>query len=114
MAEGIVLYQDMIDAEDLMEQYTELLHRLDDELPDAEDEYQRARHDRYLEIRAACGATAAREIVRGDPEVAPLRKERHRLSLQRQTANKELQRLTSRHLRLRDDVNREWGRPSNQ
>jgi hypothetical protein len=39
---------------------------------------------------------------------------RDRLSCMRQTANKELARLTSLHLRLRDDMNREYQRPSNR
>lgn len=113
MAEGIVLYQQMLDTEEAMEWCTDLLHGLDESLPRAEEAYELAKHDGYLELRDRYGATAAREIIRGDPDVAHARRERDELRCQRQTAVKELSRLTSVHLRLRDDVNREWARPSN-
>jgi hypothetical protein len=114
MAEGIALYQQMLDTEEAMEWCTDLLRRLDESLPEAEELYELVKFERYVELKAEHGATAAREIIRGDPDVAHARRERDELRCQRQTAVKELSRLTSVHLRLRDDVNREWARPSNQ
>ena len=112
--EAISLYQQMLDVEEAMEDCTDILHRLDSALPKAEEEYQRVRHDAFLNLKASYGPTAAREIFRGHPAVAEARRERDELRCERQTAVKELTRLTSLHLRLRDDVNREYARPSNR
>jgi len=112
--DGLLIYQQLLEAEEAQEFYTELLHWTDSALPMAENVYQRGKHDIELELRGKHGATTARDIVRGDERVAHARMLRDRLSCMRQTANKELARLTSLHLRLRDDMNREYSRPSNR
>jgi hypothetical protein len=112
--EGLVIYQRLLKAEEAQEFYTELLHWSDTALPIAERMYQTVKHDVTIELRRTHGATIAREVVRGDERVAWARMLRDEIRNTRQTANKELARLTSLHLRLRDDMNREYSRPSNR
>lgn len=113
MIDGILVYQEMLDVEGAMEELTDLLDRYDEALPQAEYDYQTTKHDAFLKVKAEEGTTVAREIVRGDPMVAEKRMVRDQLRLRRQTASNELRKLIGRHLRLRDEVNREYGRPSN-
>ena len=113
MIDGILVYQEMLDVEEAMEELTDLLDRYDEALPQAEYDYQTTKHDVLLDLRKNHAATVAREIVRGDPRVAEKRMVRDQLRLRRQTASNELRKLIGRHLRLRDEVNRDYGRPSN-
>ncbi len=114
MTDGILIYQRLEECTRAKERLSDLLDAYDDALPQAEHDYQTTRYERYLLLLERYGTTTAREIVRGEPEVAELRMCRDRLRCKRQTAGRELVWLTGEQGLIRDEMAREYGRSFNQ
>lgn len=114
MAEPILIYPEMDDLHQALEDASDLLDKYDVALPRAEQEYQEAKAARFAELRAEYGVTAANAMVRGDPEVSELRRRRDELKYQMSSLRSYKADVRSRLFTLQDQCRREWQRPSNQ
>lgn len=111
--EGILAFQELQDVLEALEDISDVLDAYDVALPKAEYDYQVKKREVTERLRGNEPATTLRDTVRGIPEVAELRRVRDELNYKRQTARQEHTRLLGRMYILRDQINREWNRPSN-
>jgi hypothetical protein len=111
--DAIIAFQEMQDVLEAIEDVADVLDGYDVALPKAEYDYQTKKREVTERLRGQEPATTLRDTVRGIPEVAELRRVRDELNYKRQTARQEHTRLMGKMYVLRDQINREWNRPSN-